>query len=177
MRNTRMQPITLIALAGLTLAALASDASAAPFRKEKTLTLQFVHLGSVNEPHVAAAHAEHQVLVDDIKDVPNADLSARFGPYLNPTFYNTVVAVLRPDGTAIISIPDVGSGQTLDVPGTYVRQGRNLAFTGFNASLGLDFTFVGKASKQDRKCYQGTGESRPPGFENAPLVAYWEGCR
>lgn len=178
MRNTRItRSITLMALAGLALTALAPEAEAAPFRKEKTLTLQFLHFGSVHDPAVAAAHAEHQILVDDIRDVPNADLSSRYQPYLNPTFYNTVIAVLRPDGTTTVTIPDAGSGQTIDVEGTYIRSGRNLAFSVADAARNLDFTFIGKASKQDRKCYQGTAESRPPGFELTPLVAYWEGCR
>lgn len=167
---------SLLAFA-VTTAAVAPDASAAPFRREKALTLQFIHFGSVSDPNVRAAHDNHLVLIDDIKDVPNADLSAQWGIYLNPTFYNTVVVTLRADGTALVYVPDAGSGQTVEVSGTYVRQGRNLAFSAFDASRGYDFTFIGKASKAEKKCYQGTAESRPPGFETAPMVAYWEGCR
>ena len=169
--------ITLGLLTTFAFASVTPVASAAPFKRDKTLSLQFVHLGTVGDPAVAATHADHQERVDDIRDVPDADLSARFAPYLNPTFYNTVVVTLRSDGTASVLVPDPGSGQAVAVVGTYVRSGRNLAFSAVDPSRGYDFTFIGKASKQNKKCYQGTAESKPPGFETMPIAAYWEGCR
>ena len=171
-----MKLITSFVAIALMLAS--SDSFAGTFNKTQELEIQFLSLGSTYYSHVLTAHEQRETLIRQIKDEPNADLTNEYSAYLEPSMYNTVVFRLFPDGTATAEMIDPNNHtQMMVISGTYDRAGRNLVIDLDDANLQITTDFVGKSSKADKKCYQGTSESPQPGFPGSFWVTYWEGCR
>ena len=170
----RVQSFLIVA----TVLLLATSALAAPFNRTQELEVQYISLGSTYYPHVLAEHEERESLIRAVGQSPNADLTATYGPYLVPTMYNTILFLLYPDGTATAEMLDPNDHmQTMLIMGTYQRQGRRLTIDLDDVDLQIFTVFTGKASKDSKKCYQGTSEAPQPGFPGSFWVTYWEGCR
>ena len=158
--------------------AVGPTAWADTFNRTKTLEVQYISLGSTYYAHVLQEHETRETLVRQIRQSPDAALQAEFGSYLEPTLYNTIVFNLYPDGSVSAEILDpTDHTQFLQVSGTYDRQGRNLVIALDDDGLQIWTVFVGKASKDSKKCYQGTSEAPQADFPGSFWVTYWQGCR
>ena len=160
------------------MSSMVSTVEAAPFGREQVLEVQYISLGSTYYAYVLAEHEAREQQIRRIRQSPDLALQEEFGPYLTPTLYNTVVFRLFPDGSATAEMVDPNNHtQSMIIAGTYVRQGRNLTIELDDDQLQIYTVFVGKSSKDDKKCYQGTSEAPQPGFPGSFWVTYWQGCR